>query len=167
MYAPPTRNDRAYTKLWSSIAYDTNSSLNFKSSYKSFAWVFQTWCPHISIDVDWNGSEFCRAHRFSMTNTNRRKHTLAPNDRDRIWQECGAKYYKQNCVSVRRQWCCSMAPGLHITWPSAPPSRGLCRQSSYARMLVSIRYNFSQCERELICRQSCAGTNLCRITVPE
>ena len=58
-------------------------------------------------------------------------------------------------------------PAYHMTvWDS---SRGLCRQSSYARMLVSIRLVtfLDWCERVPICRQSCAGTNSCRITVPE
>ena len=56
------------------------------------------------------------------------------NIKGRILQGRGAKYYIGNVTSVvlfDDIW----PSGMHVTWPFVMPSRGLCRQSSYSRML--------------------------------
>ena len=59
---------------------------------------------------------------------------LTANIKGRILQGRGAKYYLGNITSV--VFFDDIWPsGMHITWPFVMPSRGLCRQSSYARML--------------------------------
>ena len=67
--------------------------------------------------------------------------SLAANGTGWISQERGAKYYKQNFIiicdvdGIGRWHLTSTSPGLHTTWPFVMPSRGLCRQNGYARML--------------------------------
>ena len=128
--------------------------LNSKSSFKLFAWVFQTRSPNISIDVDRKGIVHCV---FDDKENNTK--ALAANDRS-----SAAPTIMQNYM--RRQWWSLFDgtwPAHHITvWDAISWTMSA---KYYARMLVSIRHNFSQCERAPICRQSCAGTNLCRITV--
>ena len=69
-----------------------------------------------------------------MTKTHNNTKALTANIKGRILQGRGAKYYIGNITSV--VFFDDMWPsGMHVTWPFVMPSRGLCRQSSYARML--------------------------------
>ena len=68
--------------------------------------------------------------------------SLAANGTGWISQERGAKYYKQNFIMIcdvggvgRWHLTSTKLPGLHTTWLFVMPSRGLCRQNGYARML--------------------------------
>ena len=69
-----------------------------------------------------------------MTKIHNNTKALTANIKGRILQGRCAKYYIGNVTSVVF-FDVIWPSGMHVTWPFVMPSRGLCRQSSYARML--------------------------------